>query len=112
MRATTGRQVTNGPVHRIRTGVSRRDLPERHGPWKTAYTRFRHYAPDGAFTRPPHPHAEHDRASQAVRHQLSGTAHGRAGTASRGRPRRCAADTAGSRTLRNSGQLTRAIFTR
>ncbi|WP_443063633.1 transposase [Streptomyces sp. NBC_00663] len=38
------RQVTNGTVYQIRTGISRRDLPERDGPWKTAYTRFRRYA--------------------------------------------------------------------
>ncbi|WP_432431065.1 transposase [Streptomyces hygroscopicus] len=35
------RQVVNGMVGEIRTGVSWRDLPERHGPWKTAYTPLR-----------------------------------------------------------------------
>lgn len=45
------RQVVNGMVYKIRTGISRRDLPERHGPWKTVYTRFRRYALDGVFTR-------------------------------------------------------------
>ncbi|MFD5721602.1 IS5 family transposase [Streptomyces sp. NPDC127036] len=56
-RATTGRprvedrQVVNGMVYKIRTGVSWRDLPERYGPWKTVYTRFRRYALDGVFTR-------------------------------------------------------------
>lgn len=35
------RRVINGMVYKIRTGVSRRDLPERYGPWKTVYTRFR-----------------------------------------------------------------------
>ncbi|MFE2672383.1 transposase [Streptomyces hygroscopicus] len=46
-RAVTGRprvedrQVVNGMVCEIRTGVSWRDLPERHGPWKTAYTPLR-----------------------------------------------------------------------
>ncbi|WNE95547.1 transposase [Streptomyces luomodiensis] len=34
-----------------RTGISWRDLPERYGPWKTVYTRFRCYALDGVFTR-------------------------------------------------------------
>src|SRR4051812_50013060 len=38
-------------VYKIRTGVSWRDLPERYGPWKTVYTRFRRYALDGVFTR-------------------------------------------------------------
>ncbi|MEU8477102.1 transposase [Streptomyces hygroscopicus] len=46
-RAVTGRprvedrQVVNGMVGEIRTGIHRRDLPERHGPWKTAYTPLR-----------------------------------------------------------------------
>ncbi|MEU7688322.1 IS5 family transposase [Streptomyces spectabilis] len=56
-RATTGRprvedrQVINGMVYKIRTGISWRDLPERYGPWKTVYTRFRRYALDGVFTQ-------------------------------------------------------------
>ncbi|WP_435809296.1 IS5 family transposase [Streptomyces longwoodensis] len=45
------RRVINGMVYKIRTGVSWRDLPERYGPWKTFYTRFRRYAIDGVFTR-------------------------------------------------------------
>jgi transposase len=45
------RQVVNGMVYKIRTGISWRDLPERYGPWKTVYTRFRRYALDGVFTR-------------------------------------------------------------
>ncbi|WP_442814186.1 IS5 family transposase [Streptomyces sp. NBC_00151] len=56
-RAATGRprvpdrQVINGMVYKIRTGVSWRDLPERYGPRQTVYTRFRRYALDGVFTR-------------------------------------------------------------
>ncbi|WP_370268088.1 IS5 family transposase [Streptomyces sp. V4I8] len=56
-RAATGRprvedrQVVNGMVYKIRTGISWRDLPERYGSWKTVYTRFRRYALDGVFTR-------------------------------------------------------------
>lgn len=56
-RAATGRprvpdrQVINGMVYKIRTGVSWRDLPERYGPWQTVYTRFRRYALDGVSTR-------------------------------------------------------------
>ncbi|MCX4624427.1 IS5 family transposase [Streptomyces albogriseolus] len=56
-RAVTGRprvsdrQVINGMVYKIRTGISWRDLPERYGPWQTVYTRFRRYAIDGVFTR-------------------------------------------------------------
>ena len=45
------RQVINGMVYKIRTGISWRDLPERYGPWQTVYTRFRRYALDGVFTR-------------------------------------------------------------
>ncbi|MBL1121164.1 IS5 family transposase [Streptomyces sp. 110] len=56
-RAVTGRprvsdrQVINGMVYKIRTGISWRDLPERYGPWQTVYTRFRRYALAGVFTR-------------------------------------------------------------
>lgn len=45
------RQVINGMVYKIRTGISWRDLLERYGPWQTVYTRFRRYAVDGMFTR-------------------------------------------------------------
>ncbi|MFJ3673719.1 IS5 family transposase [Streptomyces sp. NPDC090106] len=56
-RAATGqprvedRQVVNGMVYKIRTGISWRDLPERYSSWQTAHTRFRRYALDGVFTR-------------------------------------------------------------
>ncbi|MFF3249112.1 IS5 family transposase [Streptomyces sp. NPDC002870] len=56
-RAGTGRprvddrRILNGMVYKIRTGVTWRDLPERYGPWKTVYTRFRRYALEGVFTR-------------------------------------------------------------
>ncbi|KAK1185908.1 IS5 family transposase [Streptomyces sp. NBS 14/10] len=56
-RAATGRprvedrQVINGMVYKIRAGISWRDLPERYGPWKTVYTRFRRYALAGVFTQ-------------------------------------------------------------
>ncbi|MEU9083529.1 transposase [Streptomyces sp. NPDC048357] len=50
-RRVEDRQVINGMVCKIRTGVSWRDLPERYRSWKTAYTRFRRYAIDGVFTR-------------------------------------------------------------
>ncbi|MFF3060384.1 IS5 family transposase [Streptomyces sp. NPDC057909] len=35
------RQVIDGILHRVRTGVQWRDLPERFGPWKTVYERHR-----------------------------------------------------------------------
>ncbi|WP_331752636.1 transposase [Streptomyces chartreusis] len=44
------RQVINGMLYKIRTGISWRDLQERYAPWKTVYTRFRRYALDGVFT--------------------------------------------------------------
>ncbi|CAL9622876.1 hypothetical protein SUDANB6_05903 [Streptomyces sp. enrichment culture] len=56
-RAATGRprvsdrQVVNGMVCKIRTGISWRDPPERYGPWQRAWTRFRRYAINGVFTR-------------------------------------------------------------
>ncbi|MER5407384.1 transposase [Streptomyces sp. NPDC002769] len=38
------RQVVDGILHRVRTGVQWRDLPERYGPWKTVYERHRRWA--------------------------------------------------------------------
>ncbi len=43
--------MINGMVYKIRTRISWRDLPERYGPGKTVYTRFRRYALEGVFTR-------------------------------------------------------------
>ncbi|MFI8194559.1 IS5 family transposase [Streptomyces sp. NPDC085946] len=56
-RAATGRprvedrQVVNGMVYKIRTGISWRDLPERYGPWKTVHERFRRWSADGTWDR-------------------------------------------------------------
>jgi transposase len=33
------RQVINGIIHRLGTGVQWRELPERFGPWKTVHKR-------------------------------------------------------------------------
>ncbi|MGW6978820.1 IS5 family transposase [Streptomyces sp. NPDC054932] len=41
------RQVVNGVLFRIRTGVQWRDLPERYGPWKTVHERHRRWSADG-----------------------------------------------------------------
>ncbi|CAD5911852.1 protein of unknown function [Streptomyces sp. KY75] len=41
------RQVVNGILHRVRTGVQWRDLPERYGPWKTVYERHRRWSAVG-----------------------------------------------------------------
>lgn len=40
-------------LHRVRTGVHRRDLPERFGPWKTACERHRLWSADGTWERLP-----------------------------------------------------------
>jgi transposase len=45
------RQVINGICWVKRTGSPWRDLPERYGPWKTAYERFRRWAQDGTWAR-------------------------------------------------------------
>jgi transposase len=43
------RQVINGICWVKRTGSPWRDLPERYGPWKTVYERFRCWAQDGTW---------------------------------------------------------------
>ncbi|MFE0851478.1 IS5 family transposase [Streptomyces rochei] len=45
------RQVIDGILHRVRTGVQWRDLPERFGPWKTVYERHRLWSADGTWAR-------------------------------------------------------------
>ncbi|TCR26343.1 transposase [Streptomyces sp. BK205] len=44
------RQVIDG-MHRVRTGVQWRDLPERFGPWKIVYERHRLWSADGTWER-------------------------------------------------------------
>src|SRR5215218_6649681 len=45
------RQVLNGILFRVRSGVPWRDLPERYGPWETVYKRFARWQTDGTWTR-------------------------------------------------------------
>lgn len=45
------RQVIDGILHRVRTGVQWRDLPERFGPWKTVYERHQLWSADGTWER-------------------------------------------------------------
>ncbi|WP_394365752.1 IS5 family transposase [Streptomyces sasae] len=45
------RQVINGILHSVRTGVQWRDLPERFGLWKTVYERHRLWSGDGTWER-------------------------------------------------------------
>ncbi|MCB7134943.1 transposase, partial [Cellulosimicrobium marinum] len=40
------RQVVEGIVHRYRTGVAWRDLPERFGPWWTVWKRHARFSRD------------------------------------------------------------------
>ncbi|MFE9934261.1 IS5 family transposase [Streptomyces sp. NPDC005533] len=45
------RQLIDGILHRVRTGVHWRGLPERFGPWKTVYKRHRLWSADGTWER-------------------------------------------------------------
>ncbi len=45
------RVVTDGILHRVRTGCPWRDLPERFGNWKTVYGRHRRWSGDGTWER-------------------------------------------------------------
>uniref|UniRef100_UPI003570E3D6 IS5 family transposase n=1 Tax=Streptomyces ruber TaxID=83378 RepID=UPI003570E3D6 len=45
------RQVIDGILHRVRTGVQWRGLPDRFGPWKTVYERHRLWSADGTWER-------------------------------------------------------------
>ena len=46
------RQVTDGILHQVRTGVQWRDLPERFRPWKTVHERHRLWPADGTWKCP------------------------------------------------------------
>ena len=45
------RQVVDGVLWRLRTGVPWRDVPERYGPWRTCYDRFARWRRDGTWDR-------------------------------------------------------------
>jgi transposase len=45
------RTVLNGILYRLGTGIPWRDLPERYGPWQTAYARFRRWQQAGIWDR-------------------------------------------------------------
>jgi transposase len=45
------RTVINGIFHRVRTGCPWRDLPERFGPYQSAYGRHRRWSRDGTWER-------------------------------------------------------------
>jgi transposase len=43
--------VLDAILWRLRTGSPWRDLPERYGPWQTAYSRFRRWQQSGVWAR-------------------------------------------------------------
>ena len=45
------RRVVNGVLHRVWAGCPWPDLPERYGPWKTVYHRYRRWSADGTWGR-------------------------------------------------------------
>ncbi|MCX4825708.1 transposase [Streptomyces sp. NBC_01142] len=45
------RQVFDGIRRRVRSGSPWRDVPERYGPWATAYSVFRRRQIDGSWAR-------------------------------------------------------------
>lgn len=45
------RQMLNGIFWILCSGAKWRDLPERYGPWKTVYQRFRQWRDAGTFER-------------------------------------------------------------
>ena len=45
------RTIVEAICWRLRTGAPWRDLPERYGPWQTAYSRFRRWQRDGVWER-------------------------------------------------------------
>jgi transposase len=45
------RQVLNGILFRVRTGIPWRDLPERYGPWETVSKRFARWQTDRTWAR-------------------------------------------------------------
>lgn len=48
-RANDPRQVVGGIFWILRTGCPWRDLPDRFGPWQTAYGRFRRWSEKGVW---------------------------------------------------------------
>ena len=43
------RVMLNGILYWLNTGIPWRDLPERYGPWKSVYTRFRRWSLQGVW---------------------------------------------------------------
>lgn len=45
------RQVIEGIVYRLRTGLAWRDLPDSFGPWQTIWKRHKRFSTDGTWDR-------------------------------------------------------------
>jgi transposase len=45
------RQVVEGIVYRLRTGIAWRDLPVSFGPWQTVWKRHKRFSVDGTWDR-------------------------------------------------------------
>ena len=45
------RTVVNGMFWKLCSGAAWRDVPERYGPWRTVYARFRRWSKEGFFER-------------------------------------------------------------
>src|SRR5512133_3462297 len=45
------RQVIEGIVYRLRTGIAWRDLPTVFGPWQTVWKRHRRFSTDGTWDK-------------------------------------------------------------
>jgi transposase len=104
------RQIVNGILWRLTTGVPWRDLPERYGPWQTVYSRFRRWQRAGVWDRVLASLQAEDDAAGALDwslHFLDGTtvrAHQHAAGAKKGAAiRRSAVPVAASRRKSTSG---------
>lgn len=45
------REVVEGIIYRLRTGIAWRDLPESFGPWQTVWKRHKRFSTDGTWDR-------------------------------------------------------------
>lgn len=45
------RQVIEGIIYRLRTGIAWRDLPESFGPWQTVWKRHKRFSVDGTWDK-------------------------------------------------------------
>ena len=49
--AKDNREMLNGIIYWLNTGVPWRDLPERFGPWGSVYTRFNRWSKQGVWEK-------------------------------------------------------------